>query len=99
MEVLRSSKTEEEAEKELEKLAEMYGMKLDDVKPQLYYRAGEEVEAAVKSAKLVWAKSSDDDEDEAPEGFTKSKLSYALTHQWKDEVTKVDGKVNAYTKA
>ena len=43
-------------------------MKLDDVKPQLYYRAGEEVEAAVKSAKLVWAKSSDDDEDEAPEG-------------------------------
>ena len=43
-------------------------MKLDDVKPQLYYRAGEDVEAAVKSAKLVWAKSSDDDEDEAPEG-------------------------------
>jgi hypothetical protein len=38
-------------------------------------------------------------EDEAPEGFTKSKLSYALTHQWKDEVTKVEGKVNAYTKA
>ena len=39
-------------------------MKLTDVKPQLYYRAGEDVEAAVKSAKLVWAKSSDDDEEE-----------------------------------
>lgn len=31
-----------------------------------------------------------------PEGFTKSKLSYALTHNWKDEVLKVEGKVNAY---
>lgn len=33
----------------------------------------------------------------APEDFTKSKLSYALTHQWADEVVKVEGKVNAYT--
>lgn len=38
-------------------------------------------------------------EDEAPEGFTKSKLSYGLTHQWKDGVVKVEGKVNAYRKA
>jgi len=38
-------------------------------------------------------------EDEAPEDFTKSKLSYALSHQWASEVTKVEGKVNAYTKA
>ena len=39
-------------------------MKLTDVKPQLYYRAGDDVEAAVKAAKLVWAKTSDDDEEE-----------------------------------
>ena len=39
-------------------------MKLADVKPQLYYRAGDDVEAAIKSAKLVWAKGSDDEEDE-----------------------------------
>ena len=39
-------------------------MKLSDVKPSLYYRAGEEVEAAVKGAKLVWAKASDEDEEE-----------------------------------
>ena len=39
-------------------------MKLTDVKPQLYYRAGDEVEAAIKSAKLVWAKGSDDEEEE-----------------------------------
>lgn len=38
-------------------------------------------------------------EGEVPEGFTKSKLSYALTHQWADEVVKVTGKTNAYTKA
>ena len=39
-------------------------MKLADVKPQLYYRAGDEVEAAIKSAKLVWAKASDEEEEE-----------------------------------
>ena len=42
-------------------------MKLSDVKPQLYYRAGEEVEAAIKSAKLVWAKGSDEEEEEEGE--------------------------------
>lgn len=41
-------------------------MKLNDVKPSLYYRAGDEVEAAVRGAKLVWAKASDDEET-APE--------------------------------
>jgi hypothetical protein len=43
-------------------------MKLSDVKPQLYYRAGEEVEAAIKSAKLVWAKGSEDEEEEEGSG-------------------------------
>ena len=39
-------------------------LKLTDVKPQLYYRAADEVEAAIKSAKLVWSKGSDEEEDE-----------------------------------
>jgi len=39
-------------------------IKLSDVKPSLYYRAGEEVETAVRSAKLVWVKASDEDEEE-----------------------------------
>ncbi len=39
-------------------------LKLSDVKPQLYYHAGDDVEAAIKSAKLVWAKASDEDEEE-----------------------------------
>ena len=38
-------------------------IKLSDVKPQLYFRAGEEVEGAIKAAKLVWAKGSDEEED------------------------------------
>ena len=39
-------------------------MKLSDVKPQLYFRAGEDVEGAIKAAKLVWAKGSEDEEDD-----------------------------------
>lgn len=38
-------------------------MKLSDVKPSLYYRAGEDVEGAIRSAKLVWAKASDEEEE------------------------------------
>ena len=39
-------------------------MKLADVKPQLYFRASDEVEGAIKAAKLVWAKASDEEEDD-----------------------------------
>lgn len=45
-------------------------MKLDDVKPGLYYRAGEDVEGAIKSAKLVWAKKEDEEEEEENGGGT-----------------------------
>jgi hypothetical protein len=38
-------------------------------------------------------------EDAAPEGFTKSKLAYALSHQWKDSVKATEGRVMTYTKA
>ena len=39
-------------------------LKLENVKPGLYYRAGDEVESAVKAAKLVWAKAEDEEEEE-----------------------------------
>lgn len=45
-------------------------IKLADVKPQLYFRAGEEVEGAIKAAKLVWAKASDEEEDDEEGGGT-----------------------------
>ena len=31
-----------------------------------------------------------------PEGFTKGKLQYAMTRLWKDEIAKVEGKINGY---
>ena len=33
-----------------------------------------------------------------PEGFTKSKVQYGITHYWADEVVKHEGKVNSYTR-
>ena len=33
-----------------------------------------------------------------PEGFSKSKVQYALTRRWADEVTKTEGKVNTYSR-
>ena len=37
--------------------------------------------------------------DKLPEGFTKGKLQYAVTRLWKDEIVRVEGKVNTYRKA
>lgn len=33
-----------------------------------------------------------------PEGFSKSKVQYAITRLWADEVTKTEGKVNTYSR-
>lgn len=38
-------------------------------------------------------------EADVPEGVTKGKLQYAVTRLWKDEITKIDGNPNSYTKA
>lgn len=35
---------------------------------------------------------------ELPDGFSKSKVQYAVTRLWADEVMKVEGKVNAYAR-
>ena len=37
--------------------------------------------------------------DELPEGATKGKVQYALTHLWGDEIVKIVGKPNTYRKA
>ena len=34
-----------------------------------------------------------------PEGFTKGKLQYAVTRLWKNEIVRIEGKVNTYRKA
>ena len=38
-------------------------------------------------------------EGEVPEGITKGKVQYALTHLWQDEIVKIEGKPNTYRKA
>ena len=38
-------------------------------------------------------------ESELPEGATKGKVQYALTHLWQDEIVKIAGKPNTYRKA
>jgi len=35
-------------------------------------------------------------EGDLPEGFTKGKVQYGLTHNWADRVVKIEGKVNTY---
>ena len=36
-------------------------------------------------------------EGELPTGFTKARVQYGLSHQWANEVTKTEGKVNSYS--
>jgi hypothetical protein len=38
-------------------------------------------------------------ESELPEGMTKGKVQYAVTHLWQDEIVKIEGKPNTYRKA
>ena len=38
-------------------------------------------------------------QSEVPEGMTKSKVQYALTHLWQDEIVKIEGKPNTYRRA
>lgn len=37
--------------------------------------------------------------DKMPNGFTKSKMQYAVREYWASEVVKIEGKVNEYRKA
>ena len=37
-------------------------------------------------------------EDRLPEGMTKGKVQYAMTRLWTDEIAKIEGKVNGYTR-
>ena len=35
-------------------------------------------------------------ENDLPEGFSKGKVQYGLTHQWEDKIVKIEGKPNTY---
>jgi len=38
-------------------------------------------------------------EKDLPDGITKGKVQYALTHLWQDEIVKIPGKPNTYRRA
>ena len=38
-------------------------------------------------------------ENDVPDGITKGKVQYALTHLWQDEIVKIEGKPNTYRRA
>lgn len=56
----------------------------------------EEAMKAIDSAATV-ADIFNECEKNLPEGFTKSRISYGMTHYWTDRVVKTEGKVNTYT--
>lgn len=73
-------------EAEKAKKAEMY----EQVKPFVF--------GVLSDVPVTISEIYDEIADELPEGFTKGKIQYAITRLWADEVTKVEGKVNGYTR-
>lgn len=65
---------------------------------ELYEVAKPIVLGALSDKPATIAEIYDEVADALPEGFTKGKVQYAITRLWADEVTKVEGKVNGYTR-
>ena len=51
---------------------------------------------ALTTAPLTVAEIFEQAENDLPEGFTKGKVQYGLTHNWADRVVKIEGKPNTY---
>ena len=74
------------------------GAEAKQVKDALYAEAKPTV-LGVMDAPATIGEIFDAVEKDLPEGFTKGMLQYAITRLWKDEITKTEGKVNAYSRA
>ena len=64
----------------------------------LYATAHDVVISALSETPVTIAELYEEIADNLPEGFSKGKVQYAITRLWADEVTKVEGKVNSYTR-
>lgn len=64
----------------------------------LYASAKDVVLGALSEIPVTIGELYDEIADELPEGMTKSKMQYAITRLWVDEVNKIEGKVNTYTR-
>ena len=84
----------EDLRKEINRSAEAKARKANE-----YEQAKEIVLEALRMATkpLTVAEIFENCENDLPEGFTKNKVNYGLTHYWTDEVVKTEGKVNSYS--
>ena len=51
---------------------------------------------ALTTASMTVAEIFEQVEETLPDGFTKGKVQYGLTHNWADRVVKIEGKPNTY---
>lgn len=64
----------------------------------LYAEAHDVVMKALSDTPVTIAELYNEVADRLPDGMTKGKVQYAMTRLWTDEITKVEGKVNGYTR-
>ena len=64
----------------------------------MYAEAKDIVLSALSDTPVTIAELYAEVEDRLPEGMTKGKVQYAVTRLWTDEITKIEGKVNGYTR-
>lgn len=65
---------------------------------ELYEQAKAIVLGALSETPVTIGELYEEVKDALPEGFSKGKVQYAITRLWADEVTKTEGKVNAYSR-
>ena len=64
----------------------------------LYAEAHDVVMKALSDTPVTIAELYNEVADRLPDGMTKGKVQYAMTRLWTDEIAKVEGKVNGYTR-
>lgn len=64
----------------------------------MYAEAKDIVLGALSDTPVTIAELYDEVADRLPEGMTKGKVQYAMTRLWTDEIVKIEGKVNGYTR-
>lgn len=64
----------------------------------MYAEAHDIVMEALSDTPVTIAELYDEIADRLPEGMTKGKVQYAVTRLWTDEIAKIEGKVNGYTR-
>ena len=64
----------------------------------LYAEAKDTILSGLSDTPVTIAELFEEVKGNLPQGFTKSKVQYAITRLWADEITKTEGKVNTYSR-